>query len=71
MPPEAWLWYLGSSEHTWSVHTEVFAPALLYSEFLLQFLLLLCSKETEMPPLKQRLIHYLSTPAFPLARGSG
>lgn len=43
----------------------------LYSEFLLQFLLLLCSKETEMPPLKQRLIHYLSTSAFPLARGSG
>lgn len=53
------------------LHTEFFAPALLYTLFLLQFLLLCCSKETEVPPLKQRLIHYLSTFAFPLARGWG
>lgn len=35
--------------------------------FLLLHMLMLCSKETEMPTLMQRLIHYLSAFAFQLA----
>lgn len=35
--------------------------------FLLLHMLMLCSKETEMPTLMQKLIHYLSAFAFQLA----